>query len=651
MDLRGRTADLGVYRLLADAVRDYAIYLLDEEGRVSTWSAGAERVKGYRAEEVLGQHFSIFFTEEDRRNGLPNYALAQARLHGQFESEGWRVRKDGSRLWAMAVVAPVHDESGQFIGFAKVTRDITERHAAQQALLESERRFRLLVQGVVDYAIFMLEPDGTIANWNSGARRIKGYEDSEIVGRHFSEFYTPEDRANGVPARALREAELTGRFEAEGWRVRKNGTRFWASVVIDAIRDEAGQLIGFAKVTRDLTERREAQRALADAREQLVQAQKLEALGQLTGGVAHDFNNILQVITAGLAIAEKLPPNDPRLREIHQEMRSAAARGANLTSQLLAFSRRSPIRMDVVPGADAIRQAASLFSRTLPANIRVELDLEPGLWPMRIDVSQFELAMLNLAVNARDAMPSGGELRVRAWNLDTARGPQGQPGPFVAVSLRDTGAGIPEEILTRVFEPFFTTKPLGKGTGLGLSQVHGFVNQSGGTVTVESKVGEGTEITLLLPAIPAGKSITAADGRAGPEEQRAGLARRLAILVVDDDAAVGRLTVGMLEGAGHKARLTLNAREALQALEEEQFDLLLSDVVMPGGMGGVELARHVQRRWPDLPVLLATGYAGNLAELTPDLPRLQKPFTAIELVGAINSVVAGPVAIGQTADC
>src|SRR4051812_18829827 len=282
------------YRLLLEAVVDYAIFLLAAEGRVRSWNPGAHRLKGYTAEEIIGRPFSTFFTEEDRHLGRPEKALETARQEGRFESEGWRVRKDGTRFWALAVLDAVRDRDGQVIGFAKVTRDMTERRAAQQTLAESERRFRLLVQGVTDYAIFMLDPGGRVAEWNAGARRIKGYEAQEIIGQHFSRFYTEEDRAAGVPDRVLEQARTEGRFEAEGWRVRKDGSRFWASVVIDTIHDEDAALVGFAKVTRDITERREAQQAAEMTRERMAEMQRLDALGELVGGIAHNYSNLIQ---------------------------------------------------------------------------------------------------------------------------------------------------------------------------------------------------------------------------------------------------------------------------------------------------------------------------------------------------------------------
>ncbi|MEO8302223.1 MAG: PAS domain S-box protein, partial [Rhizomicrobium sp.] len=301
------------FRTLVEAVTDYAIYMLDPSGIVISWNAGAQRFKGYTAEEIIGQHFSRFYTEHDLAENLPARALDTALREGKFEAEGWRVRKGGTRFWAHVVIDPIRDPGGGLIGFAKITRDLTDRRYAEEQLRRSEEQFRLLVQGVTDYAIYMLDPEGRISSWNAGAQRIKGYTAEEIVGKHFSQFYTDEDREAGKPLRALETATREGRFENEGWRMRKDGTCFWSSVVIDAIRDDEGALLGFAKITRDITERKQAQEALDRTREVLFQSQKMDAVGQLTGGVAHDFNNLLMAVLGSLELLRKRLPDDPRM--------------------------------------------------------------------------------------------------------------------------------------------------------------------------------------------------------------------------------------------------------------------------------------------------------------------------------------------------
>lgn len=490
------------YRLLVDAVIDYAIFLLDPEGRVSSWNTGAQHLKGYTPEEAIGQPFSVFFTEEDRHLGRPEAILETAQRDGRAENEGWRVRKDGSRFWALAVLDAVRDEAGHLLGFAKITRDMTKRHEAEQALRESERRFRLLVQGVTDYAILMLDPRGMVVDWNTGAKRIKGYAAEEIVGQHFSCFYTEEDRAAGMPERALEQAKATGRFEAEGWRVREDGSRFWASVVIDSIRDDNGTLIGFAKITRDITERHEAQRATEGMREQMAQIQRLEALGQLTAGIAHNFGNLIQIVLSGVRLANAAVDDPERLKRILADIRVAAAERAGLTDQLLAFSQDLPTEPEVINTADHVRRAVDLFGRSLRGKIQIEFDFEDDLWPVRVDAAQFELALLNVALNARDAMPGGGLLHISARNAVLDEGRSGLAGRAVTVSLRDTGTGIPQGVLGRVFEPFFSTKPRGEGTGLGLSQAYGFAEQAGGALRIQSEPGKGTVVTFLLPVAP-----------------------------------------------------------------------------------------------------------------------------------------------------
>src|SRR5690348_8513637 len=454
--------------------------MLDPKGFVTSWNAGAERIKGFQTEEIVGQHFSKFYTEEDREAGMPAKVLETARREGKFQGEGWRVRKDGSRFWASVVVDRIDGENGKLVGFAKITRDMTEQREAHLRLLDVERRFRILVQGVTDYAIFMLDPEGRVANWNSGAERIKGYHPDEIVGEHFSRFYTPEDFEAGVHKRALETARETGRYEAEGWRVRKDGSRFWASVVLDAIRDENGELIGFAKITRDMTEKREAQLRLEESREQLFRAQKMEALGQLTGGLAHDFNNLLTAILGACELGLRNVNDPEKVTRMLEGVRGSAHRGANLTKQLLAFARAQPLEIREIDLKQFFADVTTLVRPSLRSDIEVVTEISDQLWPVDADAGALELALLNLAFNARDAMKDGGTLKISAHNQVLDGRPEGLRGEHVVLTVSDTGPGMPPEVMERVFEPFFTTKSFGEGTGLGLSQVFGFMRQIGG---------------------------------------------------------------------------------------------------------------------------------------------------------------------------
>ena len=404
----------GRFRMLIDAITDYAIYMLDPDGTITTWNPGAKRFKGYDESEIIGENFSRFYTVEDRKAGLPRRALETAERAGRFENEGWRIRKDGSRFWAYVIIDPIRDGSGKLIGFAKVTRDLTERRSAEIALRESEEQFRLLVQGVTDYAIFMLNPKGYVSSWNAGAERIKGYAPEEIIGEHFSRFYTEEDRQAGLPRTALEIAAREGRFEKEGWRVRKDGTQFFAHVIIDAIYNAGGSLLGFAKITRDITERMNTARALEKAREELLQSQKMEAIGHLTGGVAHDFNNLLMAIQGSLELLQRRLPGDPKVARLIDNALQGARRGSALTQRMLAFARRQELKLMPLDVRDVVQQMANLLQSSLGPSIRLETHFPPELPKVIADANQLELALLNLAINGRDAMPNGGTLTVRA---------------------------------------------------------------------------------------------------------------------------------------------------------------------------------------------------------------------------------------------
>lgn len=497
----------------------------------------------------------------------------------------------------------------------------------QRDLFESERSFRLLVEGVADYALYMLDPNGIITSWNIGGERIKGYTPAEILGQHFSRFYTETDRANGKPARALGIARNQGRYEEEGWRVRKDGTFFWASVVIDPIY-EGGTLVGYAKITRDITERRNTQLKLEAMQTQLAESQKFDALGQLTGGVAHDFNNLLMIISGSLHILKKGDVDDPKFQRAILAIETASKRGAALTGQLLSFARRQSVNPQPIHFADRIAAIREVLHAGVGSAVRLAFDIEHDVWPIKADVSELETGLLNLVINARDAMPDGGTVTIGARN--TVLDDPLHSGEFVAITVADTGLGIPSDVVDKIFEPFFTTKPVGKGTGLGLSQVHGFAHQAGGTVKVASELGKGTTFTILLPRETASMP---------SEAPKTTLARGSGtVLLVEDNPDVAIVSTGLLEQLGYHVRRVADAESALRELEHNGVDFVFSDIVMPGKMDGLGLAHLLRQTHPDLPILLATGYSEVAAGVRGDFPILRKPYEIHELSEAISKL-------------
>jgi PAS domain S-box-containing protein len=600
------------FRLLIEGITDYAICMLSPEGLVTNWNKGAERIKGYKSKEIVGQHFSVFYPPNDRASDLPQRALQIARKERHFLTEGWRVRKDGSRFYASVVIDPIY-EKRKLIGYAKITRDITERQRAESNLFRSERQFKTLVSGVTDYALFMLDPNGIVSNWNAGGERIKGYSAEEIVGQHFSRFYTPADQAAGKPAKALKTAIENGRYEEEGWRVRKSGVYFWASVVIDPIRSESGELIGFAKITRDITERKEAQEKLMQMQRQLAEAQKLDALGQLTGGVAHDFNNFLMIISGNIPTIRKEVSSEKAIRAL-QSIDTASQRAASLTRQLLTFARRQSVQPQAIELAERLEALREVLNSGLGRSITLVIDIADDVWNVVVDPNELETALVNLVVNARDAMPDGGTVTIGAKNSPKKE--------VVAISVEDTGVGIPEDIAAKVFDPFFTTKPLGKGTGLGLSQVHGFAHQAGGTVELTSKLGKGTTVTICLPK---------AVGQMPDKHKTDPLKGSGTVLLVEDNPDVANASSGLLEQLGYQVRWVSDAMSALDEIERDGIDIVFSDIIMPGKMDGVGLALTIRQRRPKLPILLMTGYSESAEKIGSQFPILRKPYQLHEL--------------------
>ena len=422
----------------------------------------------------------------------------------------------------------------------------------------------------------------------------------------------------------MRIAREQGRYEEEGWRVRKDGTFFWASVVIDPIYED-GKLVGFAKITRDITERREAQLKLEQMHQQLAESQKLDALGQLTGGVAHDFNNLLMIISGSLHTLKKAVGDDPKCQRALSAIEGATKRGASLTSQLLTFARRQSVNPQAIDVAERIDAVREVLDTGVGSAVTLQFDVARDVWPVMVDVAEFETALVNLVINARDAMTGGGVITISARN-DTP-GDEAGAGGYVAISVEDTGAGIAPDILGKIFDPFFTTKPIGKGTGLGLSQVHGFAHQAGGTVKVASELGKGTRITILLPrkeAAPAAEDADAVEaGGSGT------------VLLVEDNPDVASVSASLLEQLGYTVRRVANAEAALREIELDGIDLVFSDIVMPGKMDGLGLARHLKAIRPGLPILLATGYSDAALNVRGDFPILRKPYEIHELSQAI----------------
>jgi PAS domain S-box-containing protein len=502
--------------------------------------------------------------------------------------------------------------------------------------------FELLVQSVTDYAIYMLDTEGRVSSWNAGAERFKGYSANEIMGQHFSRFYTDEERAAGVPRRALETAKNTGRFEAEGWRVRKDGSRFWAMVVIDPILDEAGELVGFAKVTRDMSEKRAME-------EQLRQSQKMEAVGQLTGGLAHDFNNILTGISGSLELMQ-MRMAQGRLADVERYLVSAQGavnRAAALTHRLLAFSRRQTLDPKPTNVNRLLQDLEDLIRRTAGPNIQVEVVGASGLWATLVDPNQLENSVLNLCINGRDAMPDGGKLTIETSNkwIDerAARRHDLTIGQYVSICVSDTGTGMTPEVIQKAFDPFFTTKPIGEGTGLGLSMIYGFVRQSGGQVRIYSELGEGTTMCMYLPRHGDGvPPATEEELAEAPSADGAGEV----VLVIDDDATVRMLVSEVLSELGYAVMDAADGPSGLKILQSNaRVDLLITDVGLPGGLNGRQVADAARVGRPGLKVLFITGYAENAVignqRLGDGMHVVTKPFQLDVLTQRIRDIIKG----------
>jgi PAS domain S-box-containing protein len=630
-------ADANIHLTEAQRLANLGSWRWDVLENTISWSEQLMDIYGLRPGQFKGtlQEFIGFIHPDDCAQVRTSIAAA-LKSGKDFSHEERIIRPDGSIRHLHSVGEVIRNESGAAVRMLGICLDVTERKQAERALQDSEQNYRLLLRGARDYAIYMLDTLGRVRSWNDGAQRLKGYEADEIIGRHFRIFLPEEVRADDMADEALVTAAREGQFEAQGWLVRKDGSRFYASTVMDAIRNDAGELIGFAKLTRDVTTQHEAQLALEQAREQVAQAQKMEALGQLTGGIAHDFNNLLMIVS-GYAQILQSRLSEAKDTQAVKAIRAAANRGEKLTRQLLAFSRRQqlmPVAVDLRQRVDAVRD---MLAPSLRGNIELICDIEDKIWPVEVDLGELELALVNIAVNARDAMPDGGTITLSARNVVLKPGSAAGAleGEFVALAIIDTGAGMPPDVLARVFEPFYTTKPVGKGTGLGLSQVHGFANQSGGAVTVSSEPGRGTVVTIYLP-----RSASAESADAGERIASSGDLTQGTVLVVEDRRDVAEVTSSLLEQLGYRVVRAENAAEALRHLQQGiGVDLLFSDIVMPGAINGLGLAQICQERFPEIPVLLTSGFSDAAQAADGRFDILRKPFELAALERAIEAAL------------
>ena len=633
------------FALLVGSVTDYAIYMLDPHGNVSNWNAGAERIKGYRAEDVIGRDFSRFYTPEDRAAGVPQKALTIARHEGRYEAEGWRVRKDGSRFWANVIIDPIVDD-GRLLGFAKITRDITQRRNAEIALVESERRAR----GVIDTALdgfVQLDQAGKVLEWNPRAQTMFGWSRGEAIGQPLDELIMAPAQRERYRELVFNRAHPNGKREqCEIHAVRRDGSTITVELSVSALRLNEGELLNI--FIRDLTEK-----ILLDAK--LRQAQKMDAVGQLTGGIAHDFNNLLQGIIGSLDLIQ-LRVEQRQTADLDHFIDGAVAsakRAAAMIHRLLAFSRRQPLDPRPVKANPLIASMADLLRRTMGEQIAVEFTLAPELWTTLCDPNQLESALLNLSINARDAMPDGGRLTIRSNNacLDNAHmtmstAHSAAEGQYICIEVADTGTGMAADVVERAFDPFYTTKPTGQGTGLGLSMVYGFARQSNGYCEILSEPGNGTRVRLCLPR-HADEAVVAPAEEAPPRETANLVGAGEAVLVVEDDPVVRAVVVDVLHQLGYHALEAADGATGLDILQSGvPIDLLVSDIGLPE-LNGREMADAARMSRPHLKVLFMTGYAANAAAprgfLAPGMELITKPFDTHALGMRIRDMIGNPV--------
>jgi PAS domain S-box-containing protein len=582
-----------LFQLMVEQSRDYALFLLDRDGRVMTWNLGAQRIKGYAPDEIIGRHFSTFYTREALDSGWPAHELKVAASEGHFEDEGWRVRKDGSRFWANVVITALRDEDGRHVGYSKITRDLTDRRLHEDALRQSEERFRVLVEGVVDYAIFMLDPDGVVSSWNQGAERINGYRREEILGRHFSRFYPREDAEAGKPWEELATARREGRVEAQGWRLRKGGERYWVRAVVTALHDDHGRLRGFAKVTQDMTQQRHLQDLETATRN----------INEFLATLAHELRNPLAPIRAAVQAMAMAPADDPAQGMLRETIERQSRQLARIVDDMMDIARitRGVVdieqsRLDLAEvGRRALEAAAPLMEE---ARHRLTVDLPADSVTVDGDVDRLTQVVTNLLNNAARYTPQGGDiiLSVRA------------EGEQAVLRVRDNGRGIEPQNLERIFEMFVRGRVprAAGGLGIGLALSRRLAERHGGTLEAHSEgPGKGSVLTLRLPLAEGAPAYE--EPRAARPVLRSAVARR--VLVVDDNVDAAATLDMVLTSLGHESMVVHDGFAALAAVTEFRPDAVLLDIGMPG-LDGYEVARRLRalQRGTQLRIIAVTGW-------------------------------------------
>jgi PAS domain S-box-containing protein len=558
------------FALLVESVQDYAIFMLDVNGRVITWNIGAQKLKGWNADEIIGRSFETFYTEDAIASGWPKEELRRATAEGRFEDVGWRVRKDGSRMWASVVITALRGADGVLRGFAKVTRDLTELKNREEALRRSEEQFRLLVESVKDYAIFMLDPAGHVLTWNAGATAIHGYAAADVLGQHFSRFFTPEDNQAGRPAKELARALHHGHADDEGWRLRKDGSVFWAGVVITPVYDSHNELRGFAKVTRDLSEQR-----------RLVELEHASRrMSEFLAMLAHELRNPLAPVRNAVSIMQMQPDLPPMLQHTRDILSRQIGHLTRLVDDLLDVGRivtgKILLKNEALDYRDVVQASVEALVPVIEARRhRLTVTLPPEPLQMNGDATRLTQALQNLLSNAARYTPDGGDIQLSVVLDDTA----------VVTCVSDSGIGIAPEALDRIFELFVQEKaaraPNDGGLGIGLTLARSLVEQHGGMLSVHSEgAGRGSTFTLRLPL----RRDAARTWPVTSVPQESADPRRR-ILVVDDNRDSADTMVRLLELLGHEARAAYDAEEALRVADVFLPELALLDLNLPDADG------------------------------------------------------------------